>query len=99
MGKRREGSNRRGLLPTANGAGGDEETGVFAPETARLPLPTGLVPEGLPLGWEVAVASGDAEEETVVGLCSPLSAINVDRTQAQREDDITYQESWGHPGS
>jgi len=56
------------LLSTALGAGSDEEAGVFAPVGTGLPLAAGGVPEGLPLGGEVSVAGGDAEEEGVVLL-------------------------------
>jgi hypothetical protein len=35
------------FLSSAEGGGGDEETGVFAEETTGLPLVAGLVPEGL----------------------------------------------------
>lgn len=65
----RERTHRRdggALLPSALGSGGDEKTAVFAPVGAGLPLLTRLVPEGLPLGGEVAVAGGDAEEKGVV---------------------------------
>lgn len=62
------GRNGSRLLATALGAGADEQAGVLAPEAAGLPLAAGLVPEGAPLGWEVAVAGWDAEEEGVVLL-------------------------------
>ena len=52
-----------GFLPAALGGRADEEAGHLAVEAAALPEPAGLVPEGLPLGGEVAVAGGDAEEE------------------------------------
>ena len=52
-----------GFLPAALGGRADEEAGHLAVEAAALPQPAGLVPEGLPLGGEVAVAGGDAEEE------------------------------------
>lgn len=32
----------------------------------RLSSPASLVPESLPLGWEVTVTSGDAEEESII---------------------------------
>lgn len=57
-----------GLLATAEGGGRDKDTGHLAPEATGSPLLAGLVPEGLPLGGEVAVAGGDAEEEGVVLL-------------------------------
>ena len=54
------------LLAAAHGGGADEDAGVFAPVGAAGPLRARVVPEGLPLGGEVAVARGDAEEEGVV---------------------------------
>ena len=54
------------LLAAAHGRGADEEAGVLAPVGAAGPLRAGVVPEGLPLRGEVAVARGDAEEEGVV---------------------------------
>ncbi len=60
------GRNRRGLLPSTLGRSRDKDTGVFTPVGARLPLLAGAVPEGFPLGGEVAEAGRDAEEEGVV---------------------------------
>ena len=54
------------LLTTALGTSGDEETGVFAPEATAGPNAAGLVPEGLPLGGEVAVPGGDAEQDGII---------------------------------
>lgn len=54
------------LLPAARRSRGDEDAGVLAPIGAVGPLLAGVVPEGLPLGGEVAVAGRDAEEEGVV---------------------------------
>lgn len=56
------------LLATTLGGSGDEQTGVLTPVGTGLPLAAGLVPEGLPLGREVAVTGGDTEEEGVVLL-------------------------------
>jgi hypothetical protein len=56
------------LLTSTLGPGGDEHTGVFAPQASGLPETTGLVPEGFPLGWKVTVTGGNAKEEGVVGL-------------------------------
>lgn len=53
------------LLATTEGAGGDEQTGVLAPETAGGPDATGAVPEGLPLSGEVTVAGGNTEEDSI----------------------------------
>lgn len=60
------GRDGRALLPAAHGRGADEDAGVFAPVGTAGPLRAGAVPEGLPLGGEVAVARRDAEEEAVV---------------------------------
>jgi hypothetical protein len=64
--KGRHGCNSGRLLATTESAGGDEHAGVLAPESTLLPLSTGLVPEGLELGGEVAVPSRDTKEDTVV---------------------------------
>jgi hypothetical protein len=66
--KSAHGSNSSALLSTALGRGADEQTRVLAPEAAGLPLLAGVVPEGPPLGGEVAVAGGDAHQEGVVLL-------------------------------
>lgn len=60
------GSKGSGLLATTEGTGRDEETGILAPVATSGPDTTGLVPEGLPLGGEVAVASRDTEEDGIV---------------------------------
>lgn len=62
------GRQRRALLPAALRGRRDEEADVLAVEAARLPLLARLVPEGPPLGREVAEAGRDAEEEGVVFL-------------------------------
>ena len=66
MRKGAHGRQGRALLTSSLGSGGNEEADVFAPVAARLPLLPGRVPEGLPLGGEVAVTGRDAEEEGVV---------------------------------
>jgi hypothetical protein len=68
MGHGAHGGDGSALLSATQGAGGDEEASVLAPVLAPLPLPACLVPEGLPLGGEVTVTGGDAEEEGVVCL-------------------------------
>lgn len=68
MGKCAHGGNAGRFLAASEGSGGDEEAGVFTPEAALLPLTTGAVEEGLPLSGEIAVASGNAEEDTVILL-------------------------------
>lgn len=68
MGEGAHGGQSGALLPAALRGGADEDADVLAGEAAGLPLLAGVVPEGLPLGGEVAVAGGDAEEEGVVLL-------------------------------
>ena len=63
--KRAHAGNGSSLLATSHGSGGNEDTGVFTPEAALLPLLARLVPEGLELRGEVAVAGGDTEEDSV----------------------------------
>lgn len=60
------GSKGSGLLTTTESAGGDEQTSVLAEVAAGSPDLARLVPEGLPLGREVAVTSGDTEQESIV---------------------------------
>lgn len=66
VGEGGEGIHDGRLLTTAGGTGGNKDSGVFAPEGTGLPLATGLVPEGLPLGREVTVSGRDAEKETII---------------------------------
>ena len=56
----------RTFLPTTLSAGADEKTGHFAPVSSSLPDTAGLVPESLPLSWEVAISGWNTEEESVV---------------------------------
>lgn len=65
MGQRTHGRQHGALLPTAKRRRAHKDAGVFAPVAALHPLPTGMVPEDLPLGGEVAVAGRDAEQEGV----------------------------------
>ena len=60
------GSESSRLLATTLGASRDEKTGILSPEATSGPDATGLVPESLPLGREVTVASGDPEENGIV---------------------------------
>lgn len=62
------GGDSSALLSTTLSSGGDEETGVLAPEGTGLPLAAGAVPERAPLGGEVAVAGGDTQKESIVLL-------------------------------
>lgn len=55
------------LLAAALRGRRDEEADVLAVVTPRLPLLARLVPKGLPLRGEVAVARRDPEQEGVVG--------------------------------
>lgn len=66
MGESAHGRKGGALLAAALRGSADEDADVFAIKPARLPLLAGLVPEGFPLGREVAVAGRDAEEEGVV---------------------------------
>lgn len=60
-------ARRDGLfLSSTGGTGAHKHAGILAIERARGPEATGRVPEGLPLGREVTVASRDAKEEGVV---------------------------------
>lgn len=56
------------LLTTTGGARGDEKSSIFAPVCASAPLLSGGIPEGLPLGREVAITSGNTEKEGIVFL-------------------------------
>lgn len=60
------GGDDSGLLPASERARGDKGADILAREAARGPDAAGTVPEGLPLGREVAEARGDAEEDRVV---------------------------------
>lgn len=66
VGQRRHGGEGGGLLAAAGRGRGDEQAGVLAVEGARLPLAARVVPKGLPLRGEVAVARGDANQKGVV---------------------------------
>ena len=50
--------------------GGHENTRIFPPVPSRLPLTPSVVPEGLPLRWEVTKTSGDTEQEGIILLKS-----------------------------
>ena len=54
------------LLPTTKTGGADEDARVLPPEATGLPEPAGGIPERLPLGGEVAVTRGHAEQEGIV---------------------------------
>lgn len=71
--KRAHGGDAGRLLTSTEGSGGDEKASVLAPEATLLPLAAGAIEECLPLGREIAVASGDPEENTVV-LCKLLGS-------------------------
>ena len=68
MGERGHGCHCGGLLSASLGGGANEEASVLAPEATGLPLLASVVPEGPPLGREVAVASGNAHKEGIVLL-------------------------------
>jgi hypothetical protein len=63
-------SNGSALLSTTRRSGRDEDTGVFAEVSTRSPLGASVVPESLPLSWEVTITGGNAEEECIVALQS-----------------------------
>lgn len=80
VGEGAHGGNGSRLLATTEGTGGDEETGVLAPVATGSPDGAGLVPEGLPLGREVAVAGGNTEQdgivlEEVIGLSNRVAGL------------------------
>lgn len=58
----------RGLLSSSLRGGADEDTNIFPVESASLPLLASLVPEGFPLGGEVAVTGRNTKEEGVIFL-------------------------------
>ena len=60
------GGQRRALLSSSLRGGADEDTNIFPVESASLPLLAGLVPEGFPLGGEVAVTGWNPKEEGVI---------------------------------
>ena len=66
VGKSAHGRNGSGLLTATKGSGRDEDTNVFTPKATGSPDTARLVPEGLPLRREVAVAGGNTEEDGVV---------------------------------
>lgn len=68
MSERAHGRNASGLLSSTDAGGGNEQSGVLAPEATLLPLGAGGVEEGFPLSGEVAVAGGDTEQDAVVLL-------------------------------
>ena len=66
MGQSRHCCQSCAFLTTTLSSSADEHAGHFAPVTSTLPDAAGLVPEGLPLSWEVAVSGWDAEKEGIV---------------------------------
>lgn len=68
MSERAHGRNASGLLPSTDTSGGNEQARVLAPEATLLPLGAGGIEESFPLGGEVAVTGGDAEQDAVVLL-------------------------------
>ena len=66
VGKGGHGGEGSRLLSASLRATRDEQACVFTPEVALGPLFAGLVPESPPLSREVAVASGNTEEEGIV---------------------------------
>lgn len=68
MGQCAQRGNDGGFLSPSRGSGGDEDAGKLAPIASRLPLLAGGIPKGLPLGGEVSVAGGDAQQESVIAF-------------------------------
>lgn len=66
--ERRHGSNGGGFLTASLSAGGDEKPGELLSIRSLGPLLASLVPEGLPLGGEVSVSSGNSKQDSVVFL-------------------------------
>jgi len=58
--------HRRTLLPTTLRPRRHKQPSILPPVPTRLPLPTRAVPEGTPLGWEIAIAGRNSEQEGVV---------------------------------
>lgn len=56
------------LLSSPLRSGGDEQATVFPPVTTSIPHLAGGIPEGFPLGREVAVASWNTHQESIVLL-------------------------------
>jgi len=65
VGKGRHGGDSGRLLSSTQRASRDENTCILAGEASRRPETTSGVNERLPLSREVAITSGDAEEEGV----------------------------------
>lgn len=68
MGKRAHRGDTGRFLPTSGRTGGHEQTGILAPVSRLLPLPSRAIPEGLELSGVIPISSGDAEEEGIVLL-------------------------------
>lgn len=66
VGQGGHGGEGGGLLAATGGSSRDEDTGELAMKATGLPLGTGHVPEGLPLGGEVAETRRDPDQERVV---------------------------------
>ena len=64
--QRAQRGNDSALLSSTGSGCGDENTGVFAVVGTGLPLSTGVVPECLELGGEVAVSGGNTHEEAII---------------------------------
>ena len=68
MGKSTHCRDGSALLSSPLRSGGDEQTTVFPPVTTSIPHLAGGIPEGFPLGREVAVASWNTHKECIVLL-------------------------------
>ena len=70
MSERAHGRQCRALLSSAWSTGRDEETSILAPVAAGRPDAAGLVPERLPLSWEVTITGWNTEEDGIELHCS-----------------------------
>ena len=68
MGKSTHCRDGSALLASPLRGGGNEQTTVFTPVTTSIPHLACGIPEGFPLGREVAVASWNTYEESIVLL-------------------------------
>jgi len=73
--------------------GGDERANIFSGERASGPQRAGAVPECLPLYREVAVASGDPEQESVIvfHIIDAYNGIIRPRRSSDQSEDILRQ--------
>ena len=61
----RLGRQSGGFLSTTETASGNEHASELAVQFSLLPEVAGSIPEGLPLRWEVTIASGDTTKDAI----------------------------------